>query len=442
MNGGTGVLIDVENMESNFIAFLNNSTIEFLSQGTYGMAFRATLIPEASSPYKKLDVEQYGAPVTSIIIKLSVLGYKNSLNLMGYDLISPIEIDEFANEVNIQTDIFLKTMETMKPLCPAIVFSKAFEGDTTILDSLVSKQPRLQDLKMIRKYATGYTIIGMELMESYVTAHKYIQEYNKRGQELLVNMTAFILIELALRTGYTHADFHNQNVMINPSDPTMFSGLGMSIILIDFGLARKLSQKEMTRLKEYTKKNDFENAMNWICKYPSSIGSMPNEYYPICFLKDKSRRDSNTGDVTITPATFHYINNLRIAQLKEQYEEQTDNRVQRFNATHSAEMLLPLSNAMKNRMYPGIEINEKMNENESDEEQKINEPRKYPNESSPYEFPFTNEEGEGEGEKEKSGSFDSVFGGKRKNKKRKRTKKRLTKKKRRQIKRTKRRRRR
>jgi hypothetical protein len=39
MKGGTGVFIDGKNAEQNFIEFLENSEIEYLARGTYGLTF-------------------------------------------------------------------------------------------------------------------------------------------------------------------------------------------------------------------------------------------------------------------------------------------------------------------------------------------------------------------------------------------------------------------
>jgi len=77
MKGGTGVFIDLKNAETNFFEFIQNADIEYLSAGTFGITFKA-VIPKSStyvSKYKHIDSNYFGNPVTSLIIKLSILEY-------------------------------------------------------------------------------------------------------------------------------------------------------------------------------------------------------------------------------------------------------------------------------------------------------------------------------------------------------------------------------
>ena len=141
MIGGTGIFIDQTNMEQNMLDFLSNSSVSFLNSGSNGMAFKATITPTSGyvSKYKNVDYAGYNTPVTNMLIKVGVVSYKSNIpDHISRELIYPTEESEFVKEVNIQTDIFLKTMNYLQPLCPAIVYSNTFD-DPKLLQLLISK---------------------------------------------------------------------------------------------------------------------------------------------------------------------------------------------------------------------------------------------------------------------------------------------------------------
>ena len=344
MKGGTGVFIDSSNSEQNFINFLMNSNIEYLAKGSNGITFKATLKPGSSyvSTYKNIDYLEYGKPVNSLLIKLSILD--------EYSIINPITTEDFKREVNIQTDIFLKTMNTLQPLCPAIVFSKIYDKNISIdtrynvLD-VISKNMKHNAYSIfifideLIKNSISYTIIGMELIDKYNTVAKLMSDptYNKTQQQTFIKMCQFIVIDMALKTGYSHADFHFSNIMINPNDTTYFDGYSGAVILIDFGFTVKLTPMQMSTIKNMGYSFD---AMKYLCNVPRSdnynIATNNHEVYSdIC----------NTTDPTNT------INELHIAR-----EKSVENIINIFNSNTDRDKypLLPLSNAIKNKMFPGL----------------------------------------------------------------------------------------
>ena len=141
MKGATGVFIDNKNTEQSFLNFLNNASIEYIGSGSYGITFKA-YIPDTStyvSDYKYIDYEKYGQPVKSLLVKISSLGYPKFLTQDNFP-IQPITKEDFVREVNIQTEIFLKTMNTLQPLCPGIVYSNTYEeNQKTLFETIVNK---------------------------------------------------------------------------------------------------------------------------------------------------------------------------------------------------------------------------------------------------------------------------------------------------------------
>ena len=291
INGGTGVFIENQNLEQNFIDFLQNSDIEYLNHGTFGVVFRATLDSTSGyvSKYKNIDSSEYDTPVDSLIIKISSLGYKPTITQEALSvLISPISENDFKREVNIQTDIFLKTMNYLQPLCPAIVYSNTYSNsETQIINIIKDKLPqnsRNKDyLSFFIENMTGYTIIGMELLKDYKTIHEWLDISRDHNTYICyMNMAVFILIELAIKTGYSHADFHNSNIMINPNDTLYFSyppqshvgnsrqiqPMNGSVILIDFGLAVKIPIETSNQIKTLYDAKDYAPIIKLLCKIP------------------------------------------------------------------------------------------------------------------------------------------------------------------------------
>jgi len=183
-------------------------------------------------------------------------------------------------------------MSCLQPLCPAIVYSNIFNStQKTIIDLIMSKlkdkhKETFKNLPRIIDYVTGYTIIGMELMDNYKTAYSFLNpiEINikiydkellknkntllthddlikintlKNEKEQIQNMILFAVINMCLKTGYFHADFHTSNIMINFDDTTYFQGMKGSIIMIDFGLAVKIRADYMEKLNYYYEQKDF-----------------------------------------------------------------------------------------------------------------------------------------------------------------------------------------
>ncbi len=354
MKGGTGIFIDSKNQKKDFIDFLNHSSISFLSSGAYGLVFKATLDPQSGyvSNYKMLDYKNFGKPSDTLVIKLSVLGYKSGSKKSRYypDVITE---ESFIREVNIQTNVFLKTMQYLQPLCPAIVYSNIHNNNETIItDSIIDiiidkiKSDHYKDiLRGIKNDMTGYAIIGMEMLKEYDVLEEIIEYIDDSGdddylpEDLYKSMIAYILIELAIKTGYSHADFHKGNIMINTNENTYFKGTKASIILIDFGLAVKITPDIMNKIKEEYKNKNYTKIINILCenvrRHDGFKLTRNTMYQYIC------------GDDGIK------LSNSKIGDLFIQREEAIDDII-KISATNPLIPKLPLGNYIKNKMFPGM----------------------------------------------------------------------------------------
>lgn len=344
MEGGTGAFIETDDQERAFHEFLQHSSIEFLNQGAYGMTLKATLIPSSEyvSKYKMMDVNDFGREATSLVIKISVLGYRKNLYDFNDKYLQPIRREDFEREVNIQTDVFLKTMSDLQPLCPAIIYANVYENDASVLKLICSKMPTSKEkilLYKISNMVSGFTIIGMELLDKYDNMYSLLTK-DPGLKRTFGDMASFMLIQLAMKTGYNHGDFHSGNVMGSMDESitlnTQFSNLPGRWFLIDFGMAYKMSKSQMDEIKALYERDEYDKIITFLCKLPRADGF------------DEVHKHDVYKYVCETPLDNRKIRDMFIAN-----EQAREDRVATFNATHDHPKL-PLSNAVKNKMFPGL----------------------------------------------------------------------------------------
>jgi len=354
-----------------FDFFLQNSTFEYLTKGSFGITFTATLKPDIESNYKRIEsnnLADYGDPVRTLIIKIGFLHDASKLQKERYVPITKTisfvtgEIQTFINEVNIQTDIFLKTMNYLQPICPAIVFSNIF-NDTNGIDRLLdtmftnSENTNTQNLIIriseLKQNKTIYNIgvIGMEFADSYVLLFSL---KNKPNAELYKNMALYILLKLAIDTGYTHGDFHPGNIFINISSTNYFKDISGKPLLIDFGQSQKIPIGILNFMKEQYKIGNYTEALKKLCDIDRPDEVVMKEYNSFYGFACGTYDFKNNIAISDFPQDI----NSKISKLIEQRELAIDDMVNLFNVKHaenpSKYPLLPLSNAVKKTMYSGI----------------------------------------------------------------------------------------
>jgi len=364
--GGTsnkkgGMLIDTKDSNS-FNEFIENSTFKILSRGANGITFVATTNTSYTSKYSYLNSYKYGDPVTKLLIKITFINDSNDYSI----LISPREFNTtkselFKNEVNIQTDIFLKSMNYLQPICPAIVYA----------DCLTDEPSIKHILSVIKKYTTdsktsficneiyknyGYNnfeklgIIGMEFADNYQTLFNL---KNSDKFELYKDMSLYLLLRLAIETGYTHGDFHPGNIMINTTYNNYFKNIMGAPFLIDFGYAQKIPLDILNIIKENYKKKFYTTALKELCNIKRTDNLSMNDYKDFygwaCGQYDYKKQQPMTE--------FKNSTNEVIKILFKRREDAIDNTITLFDQKHSTDPkypLLPLSNAVKNKMFSGL----------------------------------------------------------------------------------------
>ena len=403
-----GVIINADPKEA-FNDFLSNSTFQYVSKGSYGMTFKATLNAGVTSPYSRLD---YGGEVRHLLIKLGLLydfdmtedqqrdvitkfsraDSTESVSSYGSASSQPEEDEEdviiqitdgsgfsdkidlttckmhsFIDEVNIQTDIFLKTMNYLQPICPAIVYSGIINSRSddfkTLMDKMIagatvvgSRTQTKELLDGILGQRSGFHnlgIIGMEFADNCVLLASMTQTVSKAQFESATNIGLYLLLKLAIDTGYTHGDYHPGNIFINTKQRNYFEPYTGGALLIDFGFAQKIPIAILKRIKEYYSTGNYTEALKQLCLMDRADGLIMSDYpdfYGFACGTYNYYSKEETAD-------FPHGTNGQIAWFVRARETAIDSMIRTFEQRHAADPnipLLPLSNKIKNSMYSGL----------------------------------------------------------------------------------------
>lgn len=357
-----GIMINNKNNQSEFENFLSNSTLSYLSKGSNGLIFLAKANESYKSSYLYTNPESYGNPVTQLIIKITFLNdnnyeYDEPLSIPNIGYINLDSVENFKNEVNIQTDIFLKTIKYLQPLCPTIVYAST-ENNIELFDR-AAKRGGVQVTKIFksiqRKRKNKIGIIAMEFAEGYQTLYSFINDKEFNDYK---DMSLFLLSKLITETGYTQGDFHVGNIMINPNY-SYFKGLKGAPLLLDFGFAFKIPPDLLSIMKENIKNNNYSDALKELCNIGRSDKLDMNEYlsyygwacgnYNIVENKSLDETEQTVNNILI---------NKKLEFLNKKREESINDLVNLFNAKHESNSdkypLLPLSNLSKNNLFKGL----------------------------------------------------------------------------------------
>ena len=191
-----------------FNYFIKHSSLSlFSTNGTASVTILARLNDNIQSPYKTIRSNEFNTPVCQLLLKLCNSNTKT--------------------EVHIQKDVFQKSFfQQLEPICPSIVFAprdKLHKTQNDMLRSLV-----IDDIK--HAFENDVYLIAMEFMDNYIPLSELqdtplFQKYRYMALYELSRLHSF---------GYTHGDFHYENVLIHTSYNYFGKESGRAM-LIDFG---------------------------------------------------------------------------------------------------------------------------------------------------------------------------------------------------------------
>ena len=280
-----------------FEFFIKNSTrVDFnVADSKYGLISHMVLNSGIISPYISTDIDNFGEYVDSLLIKVVFISSKGN-NIPIIDK-KAMRKSEFQEELNIQKKIYNATNKNLQPVCPAIVYSKIITDEDIIKDMLSQILDITEDLP---KLFDGIGIIAMEFADGYTSMDNSSTPDNFVIPEY--NAAFFIILFTAWKTGYSHGDFHKHNILMKHTNPDNLyfdvSGLphaswqyrefkNIRPMLIDFGYARKLTNRQNMLLERYIDENKYteaasvislagrnndEPSQNTILYYPSFYG--------------------------------------------------------------------------------------------------------------------------------------------------------------------------
>lgn len=200
--------------------FLNHSTFSiFSTHGTTSTIILATLKPNTIIPYKTVRSTEFNNPVNKILLKLSSI---------------PID-----NEVSTQKDVFYKSFihesSFFEPICPSIIFASSNKLNKTLKKQfnnffMHSLENKSDSSLITRIFELDTYLFAMEFMDNY----KPLSTFQNTPHFKKYRFMALYELHRLHLLGYTHNDFHFDNVLIN----TTYSYFGKTsgrAIIIDFG---------------------------------------------------------------------------------------------------------------------------------------------------------------------------------------------------------------
>jgi hypothetical protein len=365
--------------EESIIDFITNSSIvQILSIGQSGIIFQAILPPGIESPYEIFRSTNHKTPVTTIIIKLVAVSPINNDALGAvsewyYDLerkyMNVESKQSFINEINMQTDIFLNTVNYLEPICPAPIYGdiKKTKEDANKFINLMYAKTRAggttQKILDIIKKRINYGqipslgIFGMEIANGYVTLHSCYHDGTPIDEVRKFECMARLeYIRLALQTGYSQNDWHSGNILVNKTVTGFYKDIPGHVLIIDFGMASKIPNDKLDNMRELVRAGNYSDAFQIfdtltrpdavkINTHPTFYGWITNKY-------------DNVTKTAIQPFTDAELNQ-RMIHLKQLKQEAINERITKFNsATHNGDREnwphLPLSPEMKNKLFSGM----------------------------------------------------------------------------------------
>ena len=360
-----------ESPKNAFEQFIRNADIRYLSHGSFGVTVTAVLRPDVNdSPYTSNRIGTYNLPVRRLIIKFALLEpYEDS------DETRATAQEKFANEVNIQTDIYLKTMSYLQPLCPAVVYSMIYEPENAVdlgPSAQLPMYPASQLWDMISDIPSqlyphknadmDVGVIAMEFADGYDTVKNTLKKSSRFNRHFYDKMGGFIqmvhlLIELAMQTGYVQGDHHGGNILVNPNADNYYKGLRGSWMIIDFGEGQKIHPDVMATMRDMVVQQKYTDILKLIYSIDRLDGIKMHDhvdfYGYIVGKYNLVTKEVMSGFGDSEAHINQSIYNLIIAR-QAKVDELADEMLVMHNEEPTMYPILPLSKAVRNDMYSGL----------------------------------------------------------------------------------------
>jgi len=236
-----------------FDSFLNNSTFRILTNSSVScITLISELNPAAGSPYLNDRANNFNVEVRRLLLKIFLThpretGWHSIPNRSQHH--NGIEIQSyrtFLDEARVQHDLFQQSYidqySLFDAICPEIVYIvQNWDGARNII--LPNDQNQLNDILTGAVGDNTISVIAMELMEGFDIAANILPTLDNDRRGIMYKFIQYELKRMHL-FGYRHGDFHQGNVLINPTY-RYFTRSGQiqmmgRVIIIDFGRSRRI----------------------------------------------------------------------------------------------------------------------------------------------------------------------------------------------------------
>jgi len=271
-----GVVITTGDPNTAFAAFLANCTIDYLSSGTSGCLFllKYTGTGTNTSPYLSSNPFTWGQPVTRIVVKFNAIS--TSKRNWYYDqfnrsLFKQMETaPNFVRETLYQADAFLETAIRLQQITPSPLYSEMLTDHdyvSTMLTDLLSKVDRadtgetrdwllcFMDGFLNHPHFTALGLLAMELADGFEQLYSLSSSPH---YQLCMGMARCQIVNMAIKTGYVHLDFHQKNIMVKLGA----DGIPIDVFIIDFGRIVKLTRGQMDDLRGHLAEFSYQELVN------------------------------------------------------------------------------------------------------------------------------------------------------------------------------------
>jgi hypothetical protein len=344
--------------EEDLDIFLQECRISYLSSGAFGVVF---LVESDTSPYVSIKDDRH---VNRMIIKLcGISNHTFPLTAtIGGKLytVKTVTKKSFEREIEIQTELFFRTCDYLDPICPCIIHTEVKSADfDTInrrrlaprLSHLLSKtEPDTAEYILLdfflQQITTGrlssYGLICMEYADGFEPLYRLKKTESKETIAQLESIARQKLIEMTLKTQYTHSDFHHGNILCK-------LGLKSQVTLIDFGLCNRLNHDQWITLKQEWDSHSYYDALESIfypLRYDSYDLRNNMDHYGWLLGTDQIEIDEDDEFEEIYVAEEDV---MKITSDLEQLIEEQDKRIQQLKKDFPGKF--PLTQKEKQKFY-------------------------------------------------------------------------------------------
>jgi hypothetical protein len=174
---------------------------------------------------------------------------------------------KFNNCVEIQKDIFLKTVEYLQPICPAIIYSEILEKKDYInyLNKIFKISMENERETIIKYLDENKFKLGIIAMENYEKYENYfiLKDKNEEKKGHYIYLLCYIYLSL-FKLGYVDPYFDANSIIINDNYSYFFDIKGRPL-LIDFTTIEKLSDDDNNSINDNIKNEKYVAAFEYYC---------------------------------------------------------------------------------------------------------------------------------------------------------------------------------